>query len=156
MPEINLRDLYPDQYKEDCFIEVSDAVADVFAESKRSEDAAKRKMYRYHAQYSLDQRDGIENVVLNNSPSIEEMLEQFETNQAIATAFKNLTPVQARRIHARFVLKKTIAEIAKSEGTNWNTVKKSINDGLHKMLADLAANDAAAFTALTEKAKATL
>ena len=140
MPEINLRDLYPDQYKKDCFIEVTDAVADVFAESKRSEDATKRKKYRYHAQYSLDQGDGIESAVLNNSPSIEELLEQFETNQAIAEAFKTLTPVQARRIYARFVLKKTVAEIAKSEGTNWNTVKKSIYTGLHKIEKHLIDN----------------
>lgn len=153
MPEVNLRDLYPDQYNEDCFIEVSDAVADVFAESKRSEEAARRKMYRYHAQYSLDKEDGIEHSAINDSFSIEEMLEQFETNQAIAEAFKTLTPIQARRIYERFVLKKTIVEIANYEGVKWNTVKKSINTGLHKMLA---VNDAAAFTALTEKAKATL
>ena len=104
----------------------------------------------------MDQGDGIEHTVLNSAISIEEMLEQFKTKQAIAEVFKTLTPVQARRIYERFVMKKTIAEIANCEGVKWNTVKKSINTGLHKMLADLSVTEATAFTTLTEKAKAAL
>ena len=133
MPEINLRDLYPDQYNEDCFIEVSDAVAELFAESKRSEEAAKRKMYRYRAQYSLDQDDGIEHDMLMGSFSPEDMLEQLEMNQLVAEAFNTLTPVQAGRVYSKFVLKKSVAEIANSEGVSWNSVNNSISVGLNKI-----------------------
>lgn len=138
MPEINLRDIYPDQYNEDCFIEVSDAVAELFAESKRSEEAAKRKMYRYRAQYSLDQDDGIEHDTLKGSFSPEDMLEKLEISHLVAEAFKILTPVQARRVYSKYILKKSVAEIAYSEGVSWNSVNNSISVGLNKIRRHLS------------------
>lgn len=133
MPEINLRDLYPDQYKEDCFIEVSDAVADVFTESKRSEDTAKRKMYRYHAQYSLDQNDGIEREILEHSIPLSDILVQFESRQSLAEALSILTPVQVRRIYTRYFLNIPSSEIAKIEGISKRSINESIRSGMQKL-----------------------
>lgn len=133
MPEINLRELYPDQYNEDYFIEVSDAVAELFAESKRSEEAAKRKMYRYHAQYSLDQNDGIEAAVLSNPLPLSTLLEQSETRQILFEAFRSLTPVQARRIHAKYILNLSSTQIAVLEGISKRSVDESISAGLKKL-----------------------
>ena len=64
MKKVNLRDLYPDVYKTDAFLEVTDEVQAVFQSDERAEAAYERKMYRYKAQYSLDCENGIENAVL--------------------------------------------------------------------------------------------
>lgn len=45
MKKVNLRELYPDVYKTDAFIEVTDDVEMVFKTSKRSEEAYNRKKY---------------------------------------------------------------------------------------------------------------
>ena len=54
MKKINLRDVYPDIYKVDIFLEVNDEVQEVFLKDKREKQAYERQMYRYKAQYSLD------------------------------------------------------------------------------------------------------
>ena len=54
MQKINLRDLYPDLYKTDVFLEVTDEVHAVFLADKRADAAYERQMYRYKAYYSLD------------------------------------------------------------------------------------------------------
>ena len=58
MHKINLRELYPDMYKTDTFLEVTDEVQAVFLSDKRAEAAHERQMYRYKAQYSLDCDNG--------------------------------------------------------------------------------------------------
>ena len=65
MQKINLRDLYPDIYKTDIFLEVTDEVHAVFLADKRADAAYERQMYRYKAYYSLDHDNGIENAVIN-------------------------------------------------------------------------------------------
>ena len=64
MQKINLRELYPDMYKTDTFLEVTDEVQAVFLSDKRAEAAHERQMYRYKAQYSLDCDNGIEDAVV--------------------------------------------------------------------------------------------
>ena len=76
MKKINLRELYPDVYKTDTFIEVTDDVEMVFKASKRSEKAYNRKKYRYKAQYSLDRNDGIEQDALLMQFTPEQILEE--------------------------------------------------------------------------------
>lgn len=64
MKRINLRELYPDYYQTDIFIDIPEEVLAVIAEETRAEAAAKRQTYRYRAQYSLDVGDGIEEAKL--------------------------------------------------------------------------------------------
>ena len=64
MKYINLRELYPDVYKTDTLVEVTEEVFAVIQASDRAEDAYKRRMYRYKAQYSLDCNNGIEKVAV--------------------------------------------------------------------------------------------
>ena len=47
MQKINLRDLYPDIYRTDIFLEVTDEVHAVFLADKRADAAYERQMYRY-------------------------------------------------------------------------------------------------------------
>ncbi len=64
MVKINLKEYYPEIYKEDTFIEVSEEVAE-FLESERPKASSEiRKRYRHNAQYSLDADDGIEEETL--------------------------------------------------------------------------------------------
>ena len=59
MAIINLRDYYP-FYASDCFMEVSDEVAEMFKEFDRREAAYRLRTYRHKAYYSLDRDDGLE------------------------------------------------------------------------------------------------
>ena len=73
MKKINLRELYPDVYPTDFFIDVTEEVMETIRAAERAEAAYERKMYRYKAQYSLDCENGIENAVLLK-PQTPEML----------------------------------------------------------------------------------
>ena len=64
MKKINLRELYPDVYTTDFFVDVTEEVMEIIRAAERAEAAYERKMYRYKAQYSLDCENGIENAVL--------------------------------------------------------------------------------------------
>ena len=63
MKKINLRELYPDVYTTDFFVDVTEEVMETIRAAERAEAAYERKMYRYKAQYSLDCENGIENAV---------------------------------------------------------------------------------------------
>ena len=73
MQEINLRELYPDVYKTDTFLEVTDEVQEVFLADERAEAVYERKMYRYKAQYSLDCENGIENAILHKNKHLQDL-----------------------------------------------------------------------------------
>ena len=62
MVQINLREYYP-HIHEDRFVEVSDDVAKLFLVYRRSEASYARKARRYHAYFSLDRQDGIEQCI---------------------------------------------------------------------------------------------
>ena len=59
MTIINLQDYYP-FYTSDCFMEVSEEVAEMFKEFDRKEAAYRLRTYRHKAYYSLDRDDGLE------------------------------------------------------------------------------------------------
>ena len=60
MKKVNLRELYPDVYKTDHFVEVTEDVLETIRSAERAEAAYDRRMYRYKAHYSLDCDNGIE------------------------------------------------------------------------------------------------
>lgn len=51
MQKINLRELYPDIYKTDTYLEISDEVQAVFLADKRAEARYLRQVYNYKAHY---------------------------------------------------------------------------------------------------------
>ena len=63
MKKVNLRELYPDVYKTDHFVEVTEDVLETIRAAERAEAAYDRRMYRYKAHYSLDCDNGIENAI---------------------------------------------------------------------------------------------
>ena len=60
MKKINLRELYPDVYTTDFFVNVTEEVLDVIQTAQWLEAAYERRMYRHKAHYSLDCGNGIE------------------------------------------------------------------------------------------------
>lgn len=114
MQKINLRELYPDIYKTDTYLEVTDEVQAVFLADKRAEARYLRQMYNYKAHYSLDCDNGIEKAIVQHPPTPEEILEDK----------------QAKWIYARFYLGMTVKEIAQAEDVDLSWVYKSIKRGL--------------------------
>ena len=123
MQTINLKQYYP-FCKEDIFVEVSDEIVEAFLLDKRAEAARERKMFRYKAFYSLDCNDGIENAAIGwAQPSPEdyliekeELAEYEELIRRLYEAISSLPPMQARRVHARYILGMKVKDIAAMEG----------------------------------------
>ncbi len=133
MKTINLRDFYSSVYFTDCLCEVSDEVAELLLLYKRLEEAHRRSVNRYKAYYSLDRNDGIEKDILVVVLAPPEIHEQKLTKQALNNAMNSLSDKQARRIYAYYFLDMSKRAIAKAEGVDESSVRKSIETGLKRM-----------------------
>ena len=109
MQKINLRELYPDVYKTDVFVDVAEEVVAAIR-GQEQDDAA-----------------------LNRPLTPAEVLEQKLLREEVYAALMQLTAIQARRIYARFYLGMTVAEIARIEGADRRRVWESIRRGLKKL-----------------------
>ena len=85
MKKINLRELYPNVYTTDFFVDVTEEVMETIRAAKRAEAAYDRRMYRYKAYYSLDCDNGIENAILMKPQTPEMLLEekQFQEQDSL-------------------------------------------------------------------------
>lgn len=133
MKEINLRELYPDIYSADIFVEVTDEVWAAIQTSQRVEATYERQKFRYKAYYSLDHGDGIEGCLLVQPLAPENIIENKWLYIELQNAIRKLPPAQRRRIYARFYLGRTIAEIARKERVDQRRVGKSIQCGLERL-----------------------
>ena len=132
MKVINLRDIYP-HYTQDCFVEVTDEVADLFSEFDHKEAAYRLRTYRHKAYYSLDRNDGIEHEALFVALSPHELYERKVTMQELHAAISRLPNKQAKRIYAHFILGMSVTDIARAEGVAKSRVSDSIRRGLRNM-----------------------
>ncbi len=133
MKKVNLRDLYPDVYKNDYFVEVTEDVLETIQSAERAEAAYDRRMYRYKAHYSLDCDNGIENAVLLKPQTPEMVLEEKQFQEQVYAAVMKLPEKQAKRIYARYYLGMTVNEIAEVEGVDPSRVRDSIRRGLKQL-----------------------
>ncbi len=133
MTKINLREQYPDFYKNDYITEVPDEVAAIMLEYDRREDAYRRRTYYHNAHYSLDRGDGIEYDALFVSMTPYEIYERKVTMEQLHAAIASLPDKQAKRVNARYFLGLTSEAIAKSEGVSVTAVNNSIQRGLRNM-----------------------
>ena len=99
----------------------------------------RRKVY-HRAWYSLDAYSWAENYALEHGRSPEEILlereeraERAELIRQVYEALATLTPLQARRIHARYILGLKVREIAAMEGVNPPRVSQCIQGGLRRL-----------------------
>ncbi len=140
MQTINLKQYYP-FCKEDIFVEVSDEIVEAFLLDKRAEAARERKMFRYKAFYSLDCNDGIENAAIGWAQPLpedyliekEELAEYEELIRRLYEAISSLPPMQARRVHARYMLGMKVKDIAAMEGITPSQAGKSIHAALRRL-----------------------
>ena len=133
MKKVNLRDLYPDVYKTDHFVEVTEDVLETIRDSERAEAAYDRRMYRYKAHYSLDCDNGIENAILLKPQTPEMFLEEKQLREQLYAAVMALPEKQAKRIYARYYLGMRVSEIAAAEGVDPSRVRDSIRRGLKQL-----------------------
>ena len=91
MAIINLRDYYP-FYTSDCFMEVSEEVAEMFKEFDRKEAAYRLRTYRHKAYYSLDRDDGLEHEAVFVALSPHELYERKVTMQELHAAIAGFAP----------------------------------------------------------------
>lgn len=141
MQTINLKKYYYPLYKQDTFLTVSDEVAEALLLMRREENNHARKVWYHKAYFSLDREDGIENEAIGwTQPSpedyvmeLEEQAEQEELVRRLYEAMSTLTPMQARRIHARYMLGMKIREIAEMEGVDSSRVSQSIRGAVKRL-----------------------
>lgn len=115
MKKINLRELYPDAYTTDFFVNVTEDVLETIRASERAEAAYERKMYRYKAQYSLDCENGIENTVLTKPQTPEIVLEEKQLQKQV---YQHSTELQAYRNAAAYLEKEGIDQSAEIDKVN--------------------------------------
>ena len=132
MTIINLRDYYP-FYTSDCFIEVTDDVAEMFKEFDRKEAAYRLRTYRHKAYFSLDYDTNVERDALVVVLTPADILEQKEENDRLYQAIASLPEKQRSRITSHFLLGMSISEIAKSEGSGASSVHEGIQRGLRRL-----------------------
>ena len=89
MREINLREFYPEIYKEDYVVTLPDEVVEVVLESRRKETAYRIRTYRHKAYYSLDYGDNIEREMLHRVPSVQEIIERNMEEENSISFLKN-------------------------------------------------------------------
>ena len=133
MKKINLRELYPDVYTTDFFVDVTEEVMETIRAAERAEAAYERKMYRYKAQYSLDCENGIENAILMKPQTPEMLLEEKQLREQLYAAVMALPEKQAKRIYAQYYLGMRVSEIATAEGVDQSRVRDSIRRGLKQL-----------------------
>ena len=138
MQKINLRELYPDIYKTDTYLEVTDEVQAVFLDDKRAEACYQRRMYNYKAHYSLDCDNGIEEAIVQHPPTPEEILEDQQLCDQLYAAVMEMPDKPAKWIYARFYLGMTVKEIAQAENVDLSWVYKSIKRGLKRLAKSLS------------------
>ena len=138
MAIINLRRYYP-HYPKNKFLEVPDEVAAALEEGRRMEHRQDNRRAYYHV-YSMDCTPAIENHAMFLVLSPEELLIQDEDEAAaelvlanLAAAIAQLSPIQARRLHARYALKKKYREIGADEGVTGSCAAKSVTNAVTKL-----------------------
>lgn len=124
MQRINLHTYYP-ELPEDSFIEVEDEIAAAM-KPHSLEDASHARRMRKHKVLSLDANDAVENHTLRFAASPEDLLMQKVDVEQLQEAIQHLTPIQARRIHAHFILGKSKSQIAREEGVTSSCVGENI------------------------------
>lgn len=83
--------------------------------------------------YSLDRDEGIEREILQKPLNPAEIWEQRQMTELIYKGLSKLPVKQRQRIYAHFFLGMSKTDIARAEGTDASSVRKSINRGLHQL-----------------------
>lgn len=139
MTTINLKDFYY-WYLSDELVEVPDEVAEELMASKRREAAHAERVRYNKAYYSLDCDDGIEYSACLHEPSPQELMDRKELFFRLWNALNSLPEIQGRRVDAHLILGKSYRQIAREEGVDKSTVRRSVERGKEQMKKYLREN----------------
>ena len=133
MKQVNLRELYPDAYEDDEYVDVSDEVYGALREFERKEEALDRRKYRHRAQYTLNAGDGIEHETAVPPLTPEELFLWKETRDELFSMVMALPEKQSRRIYERFYNNVGVADIAGRDDVSTSNIYLSLHRGLHTL-----------------------
>lgn len=105
----------------------------IFHESTQRERSYARKKYRWHAQYSLDRADGIDQNSTPVTDELENLFLSIEDRRALYAALQRLSSLQRRRLLMRYADRLTYSEIARREGVAPRVAQRSIERALVKL-----------------------
>ena len=105
-------------------VEVSEEIGTVIVDSRR-EEHANNERHRYHTAFSLDDATYEGDTFADDSRDPQLILEAREDNTRLRKGLDTLTPIQRRRF-LKFAAGMSMAAIARSEKTAFNSVKESI------------------------------
>lgn len=108
-------------------------IKQVLHESTQRERSYARKKYRWHAQYSLDRADGIDQHSIPITDELENLFLDIEDRRALYAAMQHLSSLQRRRLLMRYEEKLTYSEIARREGVAPRVAQRSIERALVKL-----------------------
>ena len=91
-------------------------IKQILHESTQREHSYARKKYRWHAQYSLDRADGIDQNSAPVTNELENLFLNIEDRRALYAALQRLSSLQRRRLLMRYADRLTYSEIARREG----------------------------------------
>lgn len=111
-------------------VDVDDDTGKLILESRRKEHASNERE-RYHREYSLDGYEDKKNPPTSPYDPVAEF-ERKELRSELERALARLTETQRRRL-LMFAEGARIAEIARTEGVSFNSVKKSIQEAITLM-----------------------
>ena len=112
-------------------VEVSEEIGTVILDSRRAEHAGNERE-RYHRAFSLDDAEYEGATFASNSSDPAVIAEQKDFLKRRKSALSSLTPLQRRRFE-QYEDGAKIADIARREGTAFNTVKESIEAAQKKL-----------------------
>ena len=108
-------------------------IKQILHESTQREHSYARKTYRWHAQYSLDRADGIDQTNAPVTDELENLFLSIEDRRALYAALLRLSSLQRRRLLMRYADRLTYSEIARREGVAPRVAQCSIERALVKL-----------------------
>lgn len=109
------------------------AIDRILHESTQRDRSYARKRYRWHAQYSLDRADGIDQNSAPVTDELENLFLSIEDRRALYAALQRLSSLQRRRLLMRYTDRLTYSEIARREGVAPRVAQRSIERALVKL-----------------------
>lgn len=97
-------------------ISIEPAIEQFLQKSIQHDRSYARKRYRWHAQYSLDRADGIDQTNVPVTDELENLFLSIEDRRALYAALQRLSSLQRRRLLMRYADRLTYSEIARREG----------------------------------------
>ncbi|MEE1351667.1 MAG: sigma-70 family RNA polymerase sigma factor [Clostridia bacterium] len=132
MKKLNLKNEYYWITKDE-YIEIPDAVAEIFTDFAKAEHRYLEKVRYHKAFYSLDGGNGIEKDIIFVSQLPDELYEKKLSQAELYAAISQLPETQAKRIYAHYFQNLTYSEIAKSDGVDESAVRHSVKRGLRQI-----------------------